>query len=149
MLDVIHPLATFLLALFSGALLTEARILVPYWRKMEPEKFFALHSELGPSLFRYFAPLTVLGVVAPFLSATFSDISSLVGQLRAVTAGLCMIVLACFFLYFRTANAKFASHSISNTELSAELARWAAWHNGRTALTLFALSLNIVALSVA
>jgi len=67
MIDALNLMATIFLGLYAGSLLTEAMILVPYWRKMSAEDFFGLHSELGPRLFRYFAPLTVIAVMSTVL----------------------------------------------------------------------------------
>ena len=55
MIEQLYILATIILGLLAGSLLTEAAILVPYWRRMEPNDFLRLHGALGPGLFRYFA----------------------------------------------------------------------------------------------
>ncbi|MEL7453058.1 MAG: hypothetical protein AAGJ50_06780, partial [Pseudomonadota bacterium] len=97
-METLHLLATMVLGLFAGSLLTEGVILVPYWRRMAPKDFFRLHSELGPSLFRYFAPLTLAAVSSSVVSAFFSADASI---WRPVSAMLCLLTLVIFFVYFR------------------------------------------------
>ncbi len=63
MLETIPLLSTMALGLFTGSLLTEGMILVPYWKRMPASEFIKLHGTLGPQLFRYFAPLTTIAVV--------------------------------------------------------------------------------------
>ncbi len=140
MIEGIPILATFAIGLFTGSLLTEGMILVPYWRRMPPADFFRLHSSLGPSLFRYFAPLTVTAVALGVLTV-------LVDQARTpawlLTGILCFSTLAIFFIYFRKANNGFAEHSIAEDALGAELQRWAMWHWIRTGLMLVAFAYSI------
>ena len=51
------------LALFVGALFTEAVVLVPMWRAMPPQEFFSLHAAHAHRLYGFFAPLTVSATV--------------------------------------------------------------------------------------
>lgn len=44
MTDIALLLSAAALALFVGALLTEAMVLVPMWRTLQPEEFFRLHA---------------------------------------------------------------------------------------------------------
>jgi hypothetical protein len=145
MLELVHITTIFAIGLFAGALLTEGCILVPYWRRMEPSEFFRLHSSMGFDLFRYFAPLTMLAVMMSILSAGISLASDAPVIWHIVAAGLCIVVLAIFFFYFKKANGKFAQHTIQNSQLSAELSRWAAWHWFRTILVLIAFVASIAA----
>jgi len=123
LLDIVSLTSTFVIGLFAGSLLTEGMILVPYWRRMEPAEFFRLHGTLGPSLFRYFAPLTTVAVLLGVAAAVIDQ-----GQTTAWvgTAVICVATLGIFFVYFKKANASFADHSIKEAELASELTRWAA-----------------------
>lgn len=145
MIEQFYLLTTIVLGLFAGSLLTEACILVPYWRRMKPDEFFNLHSSLGPNLFRYFAPLTTLAVclaVATTIVNGFNNIA------WVICAGLNVITLAIFFIYFRTANNSFAEHGLADSELSKELRRWSNWHWFRTVLMIIALAASIYGHSV-
>lgn len=140
MIESLYVISTLFLGLFAGSLLTEAMILVPYWRRMEPVEFFSLHGSLGPSLFRYFAPLTSLAVMLSVLVAANVGTENLPWLTSAV---LSLAALAIFFIYFRSANNKFAAHDIADEELSAELQRWSNWHWVRTVLVVIALAASI------
>ena len=129
-----------MLGLFAGSLLTEATILVPYWRRMEPAEFFRLHGSLRPNLFRYFAPLTVLTV-------SFAVVAAMLNRQNNIpwlTAGsLSLFALAIFFIYFRAANNRFATHDMSDSALKDELTKWSKWHWIRTVLVITAFGVSI------
>lgn len=135
------------LALFIGALFTEAMVLVPMWRSLPPQEFFALHAAHAHRLYAFFAPLTVvaalLAVVAAITSvATNRPLSSA----SVVAAVLTLVILSTYGLYFQKANASFAEASITHEALPAELARWASWHWFRTIVGLVALASALLAL---
>ena len=121
-LEIIPWASTLMIGLLTGSLLTEAMILVPYWQKMKPADFLKLHGTLGPNLFRFFAPLTTLAVTLGIVTAIIDQGQHLAWTLTAI---LCAITLAIFFVYFRKANAGFADHSITEDALGHELRRWA------------------------
>ena len=135
------------LALFVGALLTEAIVLVPMWRTLQPQEFFALHAAHAHRLYAFFAPLTVgatlLAVIAAITSVAADRPLSSASVAAAVLA---LVILATYPLYFQRANAGFADASITHEALPAELARWAAWHWFRTSVGLVALASALLAL---
>jgi len=140
MLDlIISSLTTSVIGLYAGSLLTEGVILVPYWRRMSPSDFFSKHSEMGPSLFKYFAPLTTLAVILSVLTAI------IVGDRHVFAAALCVSALIIFFLYFKKANASFADYSLDDDNLKRELAKWASWHWVRTVIIITALFVSVSA----
>jgi len=139
MLEILITLTTAVIGLYAGSLLTEGMILVPFWRRLSAEEFFKGHSQMGPSLFRYFAPLTVLAVMLSVVTAIFA------GGRHIWVAGLCLSALLIFFVYFKKANQSFADHSLSHEALPAELARWSAWHWTRTVILIAALVLSVSA----
>ncbi|NNE57339.1 MAG: DUF1772 domain-containing protein [Hellea sp.] len=139
MLEILTTLTTAFIGLYAGSLLTEGMILVPYWQRMSAADFFGGHSKMGPSLFRYFAPLTVLAVMLSVATALFA------GGRHVWVAGLCLTALAIFFRYFKKANASFADHSLADEDLPAELKRWSAWHWTRTVIMMAALLVSISA----
>jgi len=142
MVDALNLMATVSLGLYAGSLLTEAMILVPYWRKMSAEDFFGLHSELGPRLFRYFAPLTVIAVMSTVLVGI---LNSAQGNIYwVVSAVLAASALLIFFIYFKKANRSFADHSLSANQLPLELKRWAVWHWIRTIVVIIAFVTSVL-----
>lgn len=135
------------LGLLVGSLLTEAMILVPYWRKMKSEEFLKLHGTMGPSLYRYFAPLTVAGTMTPIITGVYSVIltPSAIG-LSAVVALLVGIMFCIYFIYFKAVNQSFENGSVSVEVIPNELKHWAAWHWLRVVIGLIAFFLSIAAL---
>jgi len=141
MADIAQLLSTLVLGLLAGSLLTEAIILVPYWRRMDPAAFFQLHGTMGPHLFRFFAPLTV---VAVGLAIAVAVTKGAANAAWLVAAGLCLAALAIFFIYFRAANNRFATHDMPDASLAGELGKWATWHWLRTLIIIAALGASIL-----
>lgn len=138
---VVGLLAVVALGLAAGALLAEAGVLVPMWRGQEPDAFLDWYARHAALLLRFFGPLEVasgaLVVAATFLTwLTPGRGEGLFGLATLLT----LAVLASFPLYFQRANARFEDGSIPLDEVGAELARWAAWHRGRTALAIAAFA---------
>lgn len=144
MIDALNILSTLMLGIFAGALLTEGMVLVPYWRKMAPEDFFRLHGEMGPSLFRYFAPLTVSSVLLAIAAAIVSLADPTISYARLAAGGGAALTLVIFFVYFKSANQAFADHSLTDEELISELARWATWHWIRTVIIIIAFAVSVI-----
>jgi len=141
MLEIFNVLSTSIVGLYAGSLLTEAMILVPFWRRMDPSDFFKLHGKMGPGLFRYFAPLTTFAVMFSVVTAVLNRAENLAWN---ITAGLCVTALIIFFVYFKKANQSFADQSLENNELAAELNRWANWHWIRTILLIIAFVMSVM-----
>lgn len=132
MLDFIEFFTVVMTGLLAGALLTEARILVPYWKTMPPAEFLRLHHTMASSLFGFYAPLTIAGsalpIVTSILNIAFKDPSSA----WWLVSGLCAIsLLAFYFGFFKKANQTFADTSDA-TVAEAVLKKWAFLHNLRT-----------------
>jgi hypothetical protein len=140
------------LGLLAGALLAEDRLLVPYWRTLPAETFYALHPTYGPLLYRFFAPLTMAAPLATVLAMV--QILLQYGGLtaRSITA-IAVAVLTCslvaiYLLYFKSANDAFARRAVPPEELLAVLARWAAWHRARVLICSVAFLLSLLVLTV-
>ena len=145
--EAMQLLAAAGLALFAGALLAEAMVLVPMWRSLRPQEFFLLHEAHAHRLYKFFAPLTASATCLAVVSAIASVASNHPGSLASIAAAaLALVVLSTYFLYFRRVNASFANASIRHEDLSAELARWASWHWFRTTVALLALASTLLAL---
>ena len=140
--------SAFSLGLLVGSLLTEAVILVPYWRAMDASDFLRLHSTLGPNLFRYFAPLTILATVVPVITVIAMLVTATpINRLSLLSATLVLSMLAIYFAYFKGANEKFKKGSVGVDGLPAELGRWAAWHWIRVALGIGAFIASLLAIT--
>ena len=140
-------LAAASLALFVGALLTEAMVLVPLWRTLRPEEFFKLYAAQVHHLYRLFTPLTVSATLLSIVSAITAVVAHRpLSSAAVLAAALALVIFSTYFLYFQRANTSFAEASIPNEALPAELERWAAWHWFRTIIGLVALASALLAL---
>src|SRR5262245_27045625 len=70
--EIVSLLSAGGLALFVGALLTEAMVLVPMWRTLRPQEFFSLHAAHAHRLYTFFAPLTVTATLLAVAAAIAS-----------------------------------------------------------------------------
>ena len=139
--------AAALLGLLAGALLAEGALLVPYWRSLSPEQFYALHPTYGPMLYRFYAPLTIAAPLAALLSAACAIAFAPGHRLASIAAALLALALvACYGLYFKRANGEFAARAVPDAELAAALARWAAWHRARVVIAVLAFVCSLLAL---
>lgn len=144
MIILVYAFTLFSIGLYAGALLTEAFILAPYWRKMVPEEFFRLHGSLGPTLFQYYAPLTAIAVFSSIVAMVMSLYTGHNNIWHITAASLCVSALAIFFFYFKNANNKFKNRTITANELPSELLKWSSWHWVRTILVLSAFLFSII-----
>jgi len=139
--DTLRFASVAALGLFVGAMLTEGCVLVPYWRSLPPAVFFGWYAANDRRLLGFFGPLTVLAVLFAVAAAGASWWQGHAARWPALAAAALSVTAAAMFpLYFERANASFAAASIAPGELPASLARWAAWHWLRTALSLIALA---------
>lgn len=138
MTEIVVVITKVALGLFAGSLLTEAVILVPFWRSIPADEFQRQHHRMGPSLYRYFAPLTLAAVglmmAAIVLTWPVSPAWMMAG---------CFVAAAflSFPLYFKRANASFAKGGLSADNLRDELRRWSRWHWVRTIMVIVAFGL--------
>jgi len=145
--DLIGILSPCILGLFVGSLLTEACVLVPFWRSMDPDSFFRHYRNIGPRLQQYFSPLTILATLIPLAHALQGVLQQKAHTIACcVVGGLMIAVLCSYFVYFKSANAGFASEQPDSDGLPDELSRWSRWHNGRTVLAMIAFVLSMYAM---
>ena len=145
--EVLAFLSAAGLALFVGALVTEAMVLVPMWRTLQPQEFFTLHAAHAHRLYTFFAPLTIGAALVSVGAAVAAVVANRpLWAASVLAAGLILVILSTYALYFQRANASFADASLTHEALPAELARWASWHWFRTAIGLVALASALLAL---
>ena len=147
-IEILQLSSSVILGLLVGSLLTEAMILVPYWRAMDPKEFLDLHSTLEHRLYRYFAPLTIAGTILPVLAAATPIALGVPSHwVSLIPAALVLIMLFIYFLYFKGANESFKTGLVGVENLSAELNRWAQWHWTRVVLGLIAFVVSLIVIS--
>ena len=146
MSDLLQYLTVIILGLFTGSLLTEAILLVPYWRTMDPGKFLAQHHTMRDRLYNYFAPLTIAATTIPLVTAIYLQVSGGVAATAWTTVAVMMVaILAIYFAYFKSANKSFETGSVGIEGLPGELQRWQRWHWLRTIIAGVAFLAAIVA----
>jgi hypothetical protein len=144
---ILQFFSVLLLGLFVGALLAEGFLLVPYWREISPDRFFLLHKEFGPRLYRFYAPLTIAATLLTVFTAIASWLIGYSERWMTLTAGiLSLSMIAIYFIYFKQANESFAKMSISADDLGSELGRWASWHSLRVTIGIVAFGFSILGL---
>jgi hypothetical protein len=146
MIETLVILTASVLGLFAGSLLTEAVLLVPYFRALKVDEFYRLHDDFGARLYRYYAPLTIGATSLPLVAAVgITLVDPTKSSLSWLAAVLGLAIMSTYFLYFRPANQSFAEKRLSEAELRVELTRWSGVHNFRTALAIGAFVVSILA----
>ena len=140
-------LAAIALGLSAGAMLTEAVVLVGHWRSAPPEEFLEWFRRYEPTLVVFFGSIEVGALLAAFLAlfahafprrAAFFEL--------AAAAGLSILVLGYYLLYFEDVNAAFVTGAIAPADVAAELERWSRWQWLRTATGIAAFAMSVLAL---
>ena len=133
------------LGLSAGAMLAGGALLVPYWRTLAPADFFAWFAANAQRMFVFFtalqAPSALLAIAAAIASLRAESPDRALWLIAAVCATAVFIP---YFVFFQQANAGFAA--ASTADLSAELARYAAWQWLRIGLGLAAFVCSLLAL---
>ena len=144
--ELLAVLAVASLGVFFGAMLTEGLVLVPYWRSLPAEAFYAWYGANDKRLLGFFGPLTWLAALSALAAAGISVWMAHPGRWYAVAAAACvLVVVSMFFVYFERANATFSLGRTPASELRVELERWATWHWARSGLSLAALTAAVLA----
>jgi hypothetical protein len=86
-IEALAQLTSVVLGLFAGSLLTEALLLVPYFRSLTFAEFNRRHGEFGPRLFRYYAPRPIAAVVLPVASAVATSLTVRRLAYRLISSG--------------------------------------------------------------
>jgi hypothetical protein len=136
-------LATVALGLTAGALLAEAAVMIPWWRTLPADAFFAWYAANTSRLFQFFGSLEAVSAVLVLLAAAVVRDRWFVMALL-----LSVAVLAMFPIYFEAANASFESATVPAADLPAVLARYSAWHWIRTVIGTAAFVAAVLGLRV-
>jgi hypothetical protein len=132
MTSLFAQLAAVLLGLLTGAMLLIGVALVPWWSSLDPLAFsawFAAHASLIGRLMVPLGGLATLSILLAFGVAARRRAPGWQGL--GVAAAGALFVAAIYPVYYTDANAALASGSLTPAEITAELARWRAWHWAR------------------
>lgn len=131
-----------------GSMLGEQKTLVPFWLGMQPDAFHAWYVDNAQQLKSFFSPLQISCVVLALIATIYCWIQHHPGTLWLGISLLFSVgVLATFFLFFKDANAAFATHIMPTEALSTLLADWSTWQWGRIALAASAFAAALYGLS--
>jgi len=147
MIILIEFLTVAATGLLAGALLTEACVLVPYWQKMPPAEFLSLHHTMSTSLFRYFAPLTIMGTSIPIVTGVVALLAGMKNSALYCISALCAITLLVFYFgFFKNANQSFVTEQVPE-KAERTLATWSRLHNIRTAFSIVGFFAAVAAIA--
>nr|AID57561.1 hypothetical protein [uncultured bacterium] len=136
-ISLLALLASTASGLLAGALVTEACVLVPYWKKMPPEEFVQLHPSLSPLLFRFYAPLTIVGTSMPVIACATQWAADSPTKWFWTASAVCGVgLIGFYFSFFRQANIEFANDPSPMNAL-VTLNTWATVHLARTLVAVF------------
>ena len=142
--EILLILSSGILGLFLGAQLTEAILLVPFWKTMQAGDFFHHHKTFGRKIHQFFAPLTIAATLLPLATVGYhlalsNEYIFLFGSMGIST----LAFFATYFVFFKKANGEFANRSFPDEELPQKLTRWGNWHWGRVCLEAVAFTCSI------
>ena len=133
--EPIQAITVGALGVFAGAMLTEAGVLVPYWRSLDARTFHEWYRANASRLARFFGALTWTAGLSALACALLAVALEEPHMARSVVAaGLMLTTVAMFPLYFKGANARFVEQ-VSSDDTARALQRWATWHWVRTAIS--------------
>jgi uncharacterized membrane protein len=146
--STLQLLSAAALGVYAGSMLTEAFVLVPYWRSASAVEFLSWYGTNARRLPAYFGAVTWIAGLLSIAAAVVALWAGRPGRWAAVAAAVLMLLaVSSFFVYFERANESFAARSLSAAELPAELARWATWHGARTVVSLAALAAALLSVA--
>jgi hypothetical protein len=133
-LKILLLLSTCTLGTFFGTQLAEAALIVPYWKSLSADDFFAFYKTYGEKLHQFYTPLTIAAAILPIATLVYSLLGkSNTSLLMWLMAAFAILFFATYFVYFKAANLSFSERTISNEALAQELIRWGTWHWARVA----------------
>ena len=147
-LKIILLLSTGTLGIFLGTQLAEAALLVPYWKSISPDEFFAFYKAYGNKLHQFYSPLTIAATLLSVSTLvwcllTKQKIDSLMWAMVVFT----LLFFSSYFVYFKEANLSFTERTITNELLPYKLTEWANWHWGRVSCETVAFVCGLILLT--
>jgi hypothetical protein len=143
-LKIWQVLSLVSLAIFTGAFLFIAIVIVPFWLSSEPNyflKWFEVNFLRFPTLM---IPLNLIAFVTTFITLIISWKSKANTKIIWILATLAIFLASITYpIYFASANALFSSQTLDLSLVVPELIAWSNWNWLRTALTFIALILAV------
>ena len=127
-------------SIFVGSQITEAVLLVPFWKSLSTEGFYDYYAEWGPKLGKFYTILTVIALLIPIGTAVHFRNKSGSALIHAmISTAFAILFIAMFYLYFKDINQHFLAASLSPAQLKSTLTTWGRWHWVRVLLEIFSL----------
>ena len=128
-MDILILITTAVLGIFLGAQIAEALLIVPYWKSLTAEQFYAFYKRYGHDLHRFFAPLTIAATILPILLLVVGILTT-DKRMMLLIALLCCVAIffSTFFVFFKKANERFKTEDIEPSQLPNALKIWGRWH---------------------
>lgn len=128
------------LAIFTGAFLFIAIVIVPFWLSSEPNYFLEWFEKNFLRFPTLMIPLNLIAFMATFITLIISFKSQANTKIIWSMATM-MIFLASmtYPIYFASVNALFLTKTLESSLVISELITWSNWNWLRTALTFIAL----------
>ena len=128
-MDILILISSAVMGIFLGAQIAEALLIVPYWKSLTAEQFYAFYKRYGDGLHRFFAPLTVAATILPILLFVVGLLTD-DKRLDLLVALICCVALffSTFFVFFKKANDRFRTQDIEPSQLPKALKIWGKWH---------------------
>jgi hypothetical protein len=146
-LKILLLLSTCILGVFLGTQLTEAALIVPYWKELSADSFFAFYKTYGKKIHQFYSPLTIASTILPIVTfVCYLFVKSKTDFLMWLMTTFAVLFFATYFLYFKEANISFTERTISNEALAEELITWGKWHWGRVVCEAVAFGCGLILL---
>ena len=147
-LKIILLLATGTLGIFLGTQLTEAALIVPYWKGLSPDDFFTFYKTYGKKIHQFYSPLTIAATILPVIALVWSLLTKQkVDLLLWIMVVFTLMFFLTYFSYFKEANMSFTERTITNEILPYKLTEWANWHWGRISCETVAFVCGLILLT--
>ena len=147
-IKILLLLSTGILGIFLGTQLAEAALIVPYWKGLSPDEFFAFYKIYGKNLHDFYSPLTIAATILPLITLVLSlSKKHRIDPLMWIMVMFTLMFFSTFFLYFKESNISFTERTITNEILPHKLAEWANWHWGRISCETVAFGCGLILLT--
>jgi hypothetical protein len=147
-LKIILLLSTGTLGVFLGTQLAEAALILPYWKGLSPDDFFAFYKTYGHKLHQFYSPLTIIATILPVIALVWSLLTKQkIDLFMWIMVVVTLLFFSTYFLYFKEANLSFTDRTISDEILPQKLTEWANWHWGRVSCESVAFVCGLILLT--
>ena len=139
-----QTLSVVFMGAFAGGCLVVSIVMVPGWRRMDPEAVLDFFSTDGTKLGGTLLPLEAAGALSAVLAFVGALWRRSDGRLPWGLSALCIAAtLGLLPIYFAQANTRMHDKDIEASEVGAEIERWASWQWLRTALAVLGVAFGV------